>query len=140
LSTTLLDNHPRIRALKSQLADLNGQIRNEAQKILKGLATQAQTAKAREDQLVQEVNTLKAASARAGEQQVELDALQRDANAQRQQLESYMASYREAASRADRNYLPVDARLLSKAQVPTEPYFPKIGPITGAAAAASLLL
>ncbi|TIR41886.1 MAG: hypothetical protein E5X28_19130, partial [Mesorhizobium sp.] len=69
---TLLDNHPRIRALKSQLADLNGQIRNEAQKILKGLATQAQTAKAREDQLVQEVNTLKAASARAGEQQVEL--------------------------------------------------------------------
>ncbi|AZO69874.1 MULTISPECIES: exopolysaccharide transport family protein [unclassified Mesorhizobium] len=140
LSTTLLDNHPRIRALKSQLADLNGQIRNEAQKILKGLATQAQTANAREDQLVAEVNTLKAASARAGEQQVELDALQRDANAQRQQLESYMASYREAASRADRNYLPVDARLLSKGQVPTEPYFPKIGPITGAAAAASLLL
>ncbi|RWB53473.1 exopolysaccharide transport family protein [Mesorhizobium sp.] len=140
LSTTLLDNHPRIRALKSQLADLDGQIRNEAQKILKGLATQAQTAKAREDQLVEEVNQLKAASARAGEQQVQLDALQRDANAQRQQLESYMASYREAASRADRNYLPVDARLLSKAQVPTEPYFPKIGPITGAAAAASLLL
>ncbi|WP_192248375.1 GumC family protein [Mesorhizobium silamurunense] len=140
LSTTLLDNHPRIRALKSQLADLEGQIRNEGQKILKGLATQAQTAKAREDQLVAEVNTLKAASARAGEQQVELDALQRDANAQRQQLESYMASYREAASRADRNYLPVDARLLSKVQVPTEPYFPKIGPITGAAAAASLLL
>ena len=139
-STTLLDNHPRIRALKSQLADLNAQIRNEAQKILKGLATQAQTAKAREDQLVEEVNQLKAASARAGEQQVQLDALQRDANAQRQQLESYMASYREAASRADRNYLPVDARLLSKAQVPTEPYFPKIGPITGAAAAASLLL
>ncbi|RWA76680.1 exopolysaccharide transport family protein [Mesorhizobium sp.] len=140
LSTTLLDNHPRIRALKSQLADLDGQIRNEGQKILKGLATQAQTAKAREDQLVAEVNTLKAASARAGEQQVELDALQRDANAQRQQLESYMASYREAASRADRNYLPVDARLLSKVQVPTEPYFPKIGPITGAAAAASLLM
>ncbi|WFP74394.1 exopolysaccharide transport family protein [Mesorhizobium sp. WSM4906] len=140
LSTTLLDNHPRIRALKSQLADLDGQIRNEAQKILKGLATQAQTAKAREDQLLQEVNQLKAASARAGEQQVQLDALQRDANAQRQQLESYMASYREAASRADRNYLPVDARLLSKAQVPAEPYFPKIGPITGAAAAASLLL
>ncbi|TIS47670.1 exopolysaccharide transport family protein [Mesorhizobium sp.] len=140
LSTTLLDNHPRIRALKSQLADLGGQIRNEAQKILKGLTTQAQTAKAREDQLVEEVNQLKAASARAGEQQVQLDALQRDANAQRQQLESYMASYREAASRADRNYLPVDARLLSKVQVPTEPYFPKIGPITGAAAVASLLL
>ena len=44
LSTTLLDNHPRIRALRSQLADLDGQIRGEAQKVLKGLETQAQTA------------------------------------------------------------------------------------------------
>ncbi len=140
LSTTLLDNHPRIRALKSQLADLDGQIRNEADKIIKGLMSQADAAKAREAQLVADVNTLKAASARAGAQQVELDALQRDANVQRQQLESYMASYREAASRSDRNYVPVDARVISEARVPTEPYFPKIGPITGAAAAASLLL
>ncbi|WP_292452842.1 exopolysaccharide transport family protein, partial [Mesorhizobium sp.] len=140
LSTTLLDNHPRIRALKSQLADLDGQIRNEAQKIIRGLAAQAQTAKAREDQLVADVNTLKAASARAGEQQVQLDALQRDANVQRQQLESYMASYNAAASRKDRKYSPVAASLIAQAQVPSQPYFPKIGPITGAAAAASLLL
>ncbi|WP_027170467.1 exopolysaccharide transport family protein [Mesorhizobium sp. WSM3224] len=140
LSTTLLDNHPRIRALKSQLADLDGQIRNEAQKIIRGLSAQAQTAKAREDQLIADVNTLKAASARAGEQQVQLDALQRDANVQRQQLESYMASYNAAASRTDRKYLPVAASLIAKAQVPSQPYFPKIGPITGAAAAASLLL
>ncbi|CDX56988.1 Exopolysaccharide transport protein family [Mesorhizobium plurifarium] len=140
LSTTLLDNHPRIRALKSQLADLDGQIRNEAQKIIRGLSAQAQTAKAREDQLVADVNTLKAASARAGEQQVQLDALQRDASVQRQQLESYMASYNAVASRRDRRYSPVAASLIASAQVPSQPYFPKIGPITGAAAAASLLL
>ena len=140
LSTTLLDNHPRIRALKSQLADLDGQIRNEAQKVIRGLSAQAQTAKAREDQLIADVNSLKAASARAGEQQVQLDALQRDANVQRQQLESYMASYNAAASRQDRKYLPVAASLIAQAQVPSVPYFPKIGPITGAAAAASLLL
>ncbi|TIP41733.1 MAG: chain-length determining protein, partial [Mesorhizobium sp.] len=140
LSTTLLDNHPRIRALKSQLADLDGQIRNEAQKIIRGLSAQAQTAKAREDQLLADVNTLKAASARAGEQQVQLDALQRDANVQRQQLESYMASYNAAASRKDRKYSPVAASLIAQAQVPSQPYFPKIGPITGAAAAAALLL
>lgn len=140
LSTTLLDNHPRIRALKSQLADLDGQIRNEAQKIIRGLAAQAQTARAREDQLVADVNTLKAASARAGEQQVQLDALQRDANVQSQQLQSYMTSYNAAASRRDRKYSPVAASLIAQAQVPSQPYFPKIGPITGAAAAASLLL
>lgn len=140
LSTTLLDNHPRIRALKSQLADLDSQIRNEAQKIMRGLVTQAQTAQARENQLVADVNTLKAASARAGEQQVELDALQRDANARRQQLETYQANYLAAASRKDRNYLPVDARIVSAAQVPSEPYFPKVLPIVGAAFVGSLLI
>ncbi|TPL16161.1 chain-length determining protein [Mesorhizobium sp. B2-4-10] len=140
LSTTLLDNHPRIRAAKSQLADLDAQIRSEAQKVMKGLAMQADAAKSRESQLVADVNTLKAASAEAGEQQVGLDALQRDAAAKRQQLELYLTNYREAASRQDRNYVPVDARVISKAVVPSEAYFPKIGPIVGAAFAASLLL
>ncbi|MEI9427298.1 GumC family protein [Mesorhizobium sp. Cs1299R1N3] len=140
LSTTLLDNHPRIRAAKSQLADLDAQIRSEAQKIMKGLAMQADAAKARENQLVADVDTLKAASAQAGEQQVGLDALQRDAAAKRQQLELYLTNYREAASRRDRNYVPVDARIASPALVPSEPYFPKVWPIVGAAAAASLLL
>ncbi|RVD45564.1 chain-length determining protein, partial [Mesorhizobium sp. M7A.F.Ca.ET.027.03.2.1] len=93
LSTTLLGNHPRIRALKSQLSDLDAQIRSEAQKIMKGLLMQAETAKARENQLVADVNTLKAASAQAGEQQVDLDALQRDATAKRQQLELYLTNY-----------------------------------------------
>ncbi|RWH79168.1 MAG: chain-length determining protein [Mesorhizobium sp.] len=140
LSTSLLDNHPRIRALKSQLADLDRQIRNEAEKIMKGLMTQAQTAQARENQLVGDVNTLKAASARAGDQQVELDALQREATAQRQLLESYLTRYREASSRKDSNYLPVDARVFSRAVAPSEPYFPKILPIIGAAFVGSLLL
>ena len=36
LSTTLLDNHPRIRALRSQLADLDEQIRGEAQEGAQG--------------------------------------------------------------------------------------------------------
>ncbi|TPM03293.1 chain-length determining protein [Mesorhizobium sp. B2-3-11] len=140
LSTTLLDNHPRIRAAKSQLADLDAQIRSEAQKIMKGLGMQADAAKARENQLVADVDTLKAASAQAGEQQVGLDVLQRDAAAKRQQLELYLTNYREAASRRDRNYVPVDARIASPALVPSEPYFPKVWPIVGVAAAASLLL
>lgn len=138
LSTTLLDNHPRLRALRSQLADLDGQIRNEAQKIMRGLLTQAQTAQARENQLISDVNKLKAASSRAGEEQVQLDALQREANVRRQQLESYMTSFREVSSR--KNYLPVDASVFSAARVPSEPYFPKLVPIVGAAFVGSLLL
>lgn len=140
LSTTLLDNHPRIRALRSQLADLDQQIRAEAQKILRSLETEAQTAQFREKQLMADLNSQKAASARAGDDEVELRALEREAAAQRELLESYLTRYREASSRQDRSYLPADARIFSRAVVPAEPYFPKILPIVGAAFVASLLI
>ncbi|WP_269930221.1 GumC family protein [Aminobacter sp. HY435] len=140
LSTTLLPNHPRIKALNSQLADLNAQIRNQAEKVLGGLVNEAAAATQREQQLLADLNTLKVESSRASEEEVELRALEREAAAQRALLESYLTRYREAASRQDRNYLPVDARIFSRAIVPSEPYFPKVVPIVGAAFVGSLLL
>lgn len=140
ISTTLLDNHPRIRAARSQLADLDRQIRAEAENVLKSLGTEANAAKLREQQLVADLNELKAESARAGEEEVELRALEREANAQRELLESYLSRYREASSRRDGNYLPADARIFSRAIVPAEPYYPKPLPIAGAAFIGSLLV
>ncbi len=140
LSTTLLDNHPRIRSMRSQLADLDRQVAAETEKVLQGLTNTAKAAKLREDQLVADLNRLKAESSRVGEKEVELRALEREAAAQRELLESYMARYREAASRRDGNYLPADARIFSRAVIPAEPYFPKVMPVVGAAFAATLLL
>ena len=140
LSTTLLGNHPRIRALRSQLADLDAQIRSEANKVLASFEAEAATAERREEELTAELNRLKSASALAEEEQVELRALEREAAAQRELLESYLTRYREAASRSDRNYLPADVRIFSRAITPSEPYFPKILPITVAAFVASLLV
>lgn len=140
LSATLLDNHPRIRGLRSQLADLEVQIRREAQNVLRSLVAEASTAQLREQQLVGDLNRMKAESARAGEEEVELRALEREAAAQRELLESYLARYREAASRQQGNYVPVDARIFSPATVPAEPYFPKLLPIVGAAFVGALLV
>ncbi len=140
LSTTLLENHPRIRGLRSQLADLDSQIRQEAENVLKGLSAEAKTAQAREQQLIADLNMLKAESSRAGEEEVELRALEREAAAQRELLESYLTRYREASSRRDGNYLPADARVFSRAVVPSEPYFPKILPIVIATFVGSLMV
>jgi exopolysaccharide transport family protein len=140
LSTTLLSGHPRIRSLNSQLADVEAQIRAEGRKVLAGVEAEARAAKAREDSLVADLNRLKAESARADSDLVELRAYEREAAAQRELLESYLSRYREATSRGDRNYLPADARIFSRASVPAEPYFPKILPITISAFAAALLL
>lgn len=140
LSASLLGGHPRIRALRSQLADLNNQIRLEARKVLASLENEAETARLRETELNRSLNQLKAQSSRAGEEEVELRALEREATAQRQLLESYLTRYREASSRTDRGYMPADARIFSRADRPIEPYFPKKIPMTLAAFVASLLI
>ncbi|MCR9134933.1 MAG: exopolysaccharide transport family protein [Alphaproteobacteria bacterium] len=140
LSVTLLDGHPRIKGLRSQLRDINAQIKAEAGKILRGLENQAELARLREEELVAQLNALKADSARAGGEEVELRALEREATAQRDLLEAYLSRYREAASRSDRGNLPADARVIAGAIVPAKAYFPKPIPITIIAALATFLL
>ncbi|WP_411035277.1 exopolysaccharide transport family protein [Shinella sp. BYT-45] len=130
LSTSLLDGHPRLKGLRSQLAGVRVQIKSETQKILSSLENEAKTARLRETQLVQQLNTLKANAARAGEDEVGLKALEREAAAQRQLLETYLARYREATSRTDSSSTPADARVISAAVEPTEVSFPKVIPIT----------
>lgn len=140
LSVTLLDGHPRIKGLRSQLRDINAQIKAEAGKILRSLENQAELARLREEELVGQLNSLKADSARAGGEEVELRALEREATAQRDLLEAYLSRYREAASRSDRGNLPADARVIAGAIVPAKAYFPKTIPITIIAALATFLL
>ncbi|MBK0020723.1 exopolysaccharide transport family protein [Brucella pseudogrignonensis] len=140
LSVTLLEGHPRIKALRSQLADLDRQINAEGRKLLASLNNEVNAAKLREDELNRELNRVKAQAAQAGAQEVELRALEREAAAQRQLLETYLTRYREAASRTDRNYVPADARIFSRADAPAVPYYPKILPIVSATFVAGLLI
>lgn len=140
LSVTLLDGHPRIKGLRSQLRDIDSQIKSEADKILRGLENQADLARLREEELVAQLNALKVDSARAGGEEVELRALEREATAQRDLLEAYLGRYREAASRSDRGNLPADARVIAGAIVPAKAYFPKTLPIVIIAALATFLM
>ncbi|NTI15309.1 chain-length determining protein [Agrobacterium rhizogenes] len=140
LSTSLMEGHPRLKSLRAQLTDIRQQIDRETQKILASIENEAKVAQLREQQLVAQSNTLKADSARAGQDEVGLNALVREATAQRQLLETYLARYREAASRVNKNSSPADARVVSQAVEPVDPYFPKVGPIVVVAALASFLL
>jgi exopolysaccharide transport family protein len=139
-STVLLDNHPRLRGLRAQLAGIRQQIDSETRKILGSLDSEAEVSRLREQQLMTQLNTLKADSARAGEEEVGLRALEREAAAQRQLLETYLARYREATSRLESNATPADARIVSRAVEPAEAYFPKIIPIVIVVALATLIV
>ncbi|AXV14967.1 chain-length determining protein [Neorhizobium sp. SOG26] len=128
-ATSLLEGHPRLKGLRAQLAGIRQQIDSETRKILTSLDNEAELSRIRERQLMSQLNGLKADSARAGEEEVGLRALEREAAAQRQLLETYLARYRQATSRLESNSTPADARVVSRAVEPSEPYFPKIIPI-----------
>lgn len=140
LSTTLLPTHPRIRALQEQGASLDGQIREEVAKVLESLKTAARVAAAREQSLQKSLDEAKGNVSISNDQNIELRALQREAAAQRELLESFLSRYREAAARTDADYIPADARIISRAVAPTEPSFPKKTMMAIAAAVAALLI
>jgi len=139
-SSTLLDAHPRIKELRAQIADLDGQIRAEADTIARALENDGKLASARLDMLSASLDQLKSQAAGTNAQDVQLRALEREAKSQRDLLESYLAKYREASARDTPNATPADARIISRATVSNVPAYPKKLPTILIATFAALAL
>lgn len=139
-SSTLLGNHPRIKELKAQLGDLDGQIRDEAAKISRSLENDARIAGGRVDGLTTSLEQLKKQATSTNGQDVQLRALEREAKAQRDLLETYLGKYREASTRESIDSAPAEGRIISRAIVSNTPAYPKKLPIVLIATLATLLL
>ena len=139
-SSSLLDNHPRIKELKAQIADLDKQIRKEAEIMARSLENDAALADARVEAQLETFDQLKGQAATSNEQDIQLRALERDAKSQRDLLESYLAKYREASARDTINSAPPDARVISRATVSNVPAYPKKLPTVLIASLATLVL
>src|ERR1700742_4306031 len=139
-SSTLLDGHPRIKELKAQLSVLDSQIRDEASKVSRSLDNDARIAAGRVDALSASLDQLKKQATSTNGQDVELRAMEREAKAQRDLLESYLAKYREANTRENIDAAPADGRIISRASVSNAPAYPKKLPIVLIATLATLLL
>jgi uncharacterized protein involved in exopolysaccharide biosynthesis len=139
-SSTLLDDHPRIKELKAQIDDLDNEIRAEAETIARSFENDAKLAGARVDAQTSTLDQLKNQAASSNVDNVQLRALELDAKSQRDLLESYLAKYREATSRDTISSTPADARVISRATVSNIPAYPKKLPTVLIAAFATMLL
>jgi uncharacterized protein involved in exopolysaccharide biosynthesis/Mrp family chromosome partitioning ATPase len=139
-SSTLLDNHPRIKELKAQLSDLDRQIRDEASKLSRSLDNDSRIASGRVEGLSASLEQLKKQATSTNGNDVQLRALEREAKAQRDLLESYLAKYREANTRENIDAAPADGRIISRASVSNTPAYPKKLPIVLIATLATLML
>lgn len=139
-SSTLLPGHPRIKELKAQIADLETQMRAEAERVAHSLENDAKVAEARMGTLNAGLDQLKQQASTSNEQDVQLRALERDAKSQRDLLESYLAKYREATARDNIDAASPDARVISTATVSNTPSWPKTWPTVLVAALGMLAL
>jgi tyrosine-protein kinase Etk/Wzc len=140
LSATLLPSHPRIKQLTSELADVRRQIRDEALKIANSLENEAQVASARETSLRNSLNEVKTQASGQTDAEVKLRALEREAKAQRDLLESYLGRYRDASARHDMGSVPAQATIVSRAHASIQPSFPKRSALSLLVAVATALL
>jgi uncharacterized protein involved in exopolysaccharide biosynthesis len=125
---TLLPGHPRILELRAQLADLDEQITASAERTVRILENDARIAASRVSSLEAALDAQMSVVAQANESEVQLRALEREARAEREQLENYLTRYREAVARGTQNATLPDARIVSRAVVPSDPVFPRKAP------------
>ena len=139
-STTLLDQHPRIKELRAQIAEVERAKRAEADRLARQLDNDAKVASDRLTALTASLDQVKKVASTTNEQDVQLRALERDAKSQRDILESYLVKYSEASARDNINASPPEARIISRATPAIKPTYPKKLPTILIAAFAGLAL
>lgn len=129
LSVTYLSNHPKLIAVKNEIANIDRQIRAEALKVVASLDEQAGIAEQRVDSLAASLEALKSQESTSNLDDVKLKALERDVAADRALLEAMLSRYAEASSRQELSSQPGLGVIIQSAGVPSSPSFPKTGPM-----------
>jgi len=138
LSSEFGRKHPKIIAVRAELADLRAKIRLEVLKIVSRVRGEVQIARSGERAIAESLAQLEGAEAALNRASVGLRALEREAEANRALLKTMLARLKETS--AQRGIQSADARVISRATIPSVPYFPRTFLFIGVAMGASLIV
>ena len=116
-------NHPTILNRRANLRDIQNSIGAEIAKIVTALRNQAEAAQRREAALQASVDQLSDRVAETNTEEVKLRDLEREAEAGRRLLENLLDRAQETASQE--GIQQPDAKIISFAEIPEQPSFPK---------------
>ncbi len=122
LSNIYGEEHPRVTAVRASANAVQGRIRNEVGKIASSLQEEARTAQARETSLSTNLASLRQDVDSGTESEVELRALQHEAEANRALYDRLLARSRE--TNVEGGLQQPDAQVVSQADTPETPSFP----------------
>ena len=117
------DRHPDLLKARRELADIDGQIQAEIRRIISNLEAQAQVARQRTGSMAGSVSASKGALAGNNRASIRLNELERKAESVRTLYESLLARFKQTSS--SQGIEQADARVVSRAKIPTAPSYPK---------------
>lgn len=123
LSTRYGPKHPTMINIEAELTDVADKIDLEIGRIVSGIESEADIASIRVQTLEENLDALKQENFEASRAQVRLRELEREAQSSRVLLETFLARFKETTSQE--GLQQADARIISRADVPTLPSFPK---------------
>lgn len=118
------ERHPEMLKAKRQLSDIDAQIQAEIQRIVSNLQAKAQVSSQRAGAIAGSLGGAKGTLAANNRAMVRLNELQRNADASRTLYESYLNRFKETSSQ--QGIEQSDARVVSKAKIPTGQSSPKV--------------
>jgi len=113
LLATLLPNHPQVKALSAQISEINKQILIEGRRVADALEAEAQVEQTLIASLQDELARVKVQASSAATSSVRLQALEREAQAQSDLLQTYLLRYRDASARTDAGAALPDVRVIT---------------------------
>lgn len=123
MSVELGAKHPKLIRINAEIVDLRGKIKAEITKIAAGLKNELNIASAREASLQSSLTASESKSGSHRSEEVQLHALEREANANKVLFETFLNRFKETSS--TQSMQEADARVISAAEVPVVPSFPK---------------
>ncbi len=137
LSSEFGERHPRMVNLRTELASMQARKETEIRQVAQRLRDEGQVLRSRESALQSSIQGLRQQLAVRNMAEVDLQALQREAEAERELLTTYINRAKEIGSQQMAQQ--PDARIISQAVQPDEARYPQRGLIFGLAFFASLL-
>ena len=123
MSVELGAKHPKLIRINAEILDLRSKIKSEITKIAAGLKNELNIASTREASLQSSLSASESKSGAHRKEEVQLRALEREANANRVLFETFLNRFKETSS--TQGMEEADARVISAAEVPIVPSFPK---------------
>lgn len=118
------ERHPEMLKAKRQLSDIDSQIQAEIKRIISNLEAKVQVSRQRAAAIGGSLGGAKGALETNNRATVKLNELERTAEASRTLYESYLNRYKETSTQ--QGIEQSDARVVSKAKIPTSQSSPKV--------------